>query len=401
MFSEQEVKSYKFIIDQYGSVISSLGLSGTSLFGLKCYSFKGNSEPCKDCPVKISLPANSNKKDSTSDNLLPTDVMDLSMNRNGFLLQFNGDKEDISPLILNLGNAEALKNITKLAEYTATLNQEMERDLNLGGKLQNSLLPNKWKHHNIDLDFVYRPLSKVSGDVFDILKDGEKGVFFWLADVNGHGVAPALITVLLKSYVYQHFILNESNIDIEAFANFLNDQLCGIIKSGDYATMFMGYIDLNKSVLKYVCFGHPAPIIISNKVAAQIKLEANLPLMMMEDFKFKSGEVILNDGDILILYTDGITEGASPINNSLYGIGQLQKTVQDFIKQNENNINVKSVIKGILADYSSFVQGRYNDDVTLACIQINNKQDEVLNEKEEQPQTSSSKINVKELEDIF
>ncbi|MBN1113834.1 MAG: serine/threonine-protein phosphatase [Oligoflexia bacterium] len=384
-----------YVTDHFGRVIVSGPNYKKSLYDLYCYNLKGLNHVCEDCPVGII----DNERNQEVPVLNTGDIIDLNLNKQGYIIQFNDSRETITPVLLNVGNSRIVSHVANAVERTVAVNSELERELELGGRLQSSLLPDKWQDPLIGLELVYRPLAKVSGDIFDIYRHGKKGSFFLIADVSGHGVASALITALLKSYIFQHLMTSEAMIDLTRFASYLNNELSNLVKSGDFITMFMGYIHTETLMLNYVCFGHPSPILIRNNAVSELDISNNVPLLMINDFEFSMSSFQLSHGDIIVLYTDGVTECKSP-ENELLGISGLKEiisSVLDGAKPPDNSRLADKIFRELSA-YTGMAM--YSDDITIAALTVNRQKDP-SGDIEVEEKERDEKVDLEDLEKLF
>ncbi len=217
-------------------------------------------------------------------------------------------------LVLRVGNALALK---KSNDELTVWNNRVSRDLELAGAIQRSLFSNiPHFSRRFEVRIVYRPCMDVGGDAFDIisLPGGRHAVY--VADVSGHGVAPAMISSLLKATASE-MIRRYVDKGPAEICNALNVVFRRRIDNPSYfATMFMAVHDAESLEWRCMNCGHPNPVLLRNG-----------ELVNLSEFKEKGGapigfpfgserpysaedEVILKDegNSYLLLYTDGLME---------------------------------------------------------------------------------------------
>ncbi|VGO16535.1 Response regulator PleD [Pontiella desulfatans] len=217
-------------------------------------------------------------------------------------------------LVLRVGNALALK---KSNDELTKWNNRVSRDLELAGTIQRSLFSDiPHFSHRFEVRIAYRPCMDVGGDAFDIipLPDGKHCVY--VADVSGHGVAPAMIASLLKATASE-MIHRYADQGPAAVCNALNMVIRRRIDNPSYfATMFMAIHD--PETLKWRCMncGHPNPVFIRNGVpvdTAVFKVRGGAPIGFPFGSERPYGEkdeiVIRDEGNsYLLLFTDGLLE---------------------------------------------------------------------------------------------
>lgn len=185
---------------------------------------------------------------------------------------------------------------------------EMERlhdELHLAASIQREFayapLP---KLDGLDLGVVFKPMSFVSGDVYAVERIGPHHVGVLLADVVGHGVPAALLTMVLRNSL----VMARDGVPIapaEVLSR-LNDRMCESQQgSGRFATALYAVFDTRTRVLTLAGAGHPSPILISG--SQRRALETDGPLLgVFEESVFTQVEATLNPGDTLLMYTDGL-----------------------------------------------------------------------------------------------
>lgn len=217
-------------------------------------------------------------------------------------------------LILRIGNALALK---RSNDSLSIWNKRVSRDLELAGAIQRSLFSDvPHFSHRFEARIAYRTCMDVGGDAFDIisLPDGKHCVY--VADVSGHGVAPAMISSLLKATASE-MIRRYADQGPAAVCNALNKVIRRRINDPSYfATLFMALHDPEKLEWRCMNCGHPDPVFVQNGVLGDSSLfstNGGVPIGFPfgdEQPYSVSDEVVFKDegNTFLLLYTDGLTE---------------------------------------------------------------------------------------------
>lgn len=181
------------------------------------------------------------------------------------------------------------------------------RDLEFARKIQQHLLPDTLpKPAHVRFDVHYHPHDLVGGDFYDIrqLSPNQFGVL--VADVRGHGVSAALYTMWLKSLEEQFRALSAAP---EEFVSALNRELGKYVVDESFATALYGVLDAEQRTFRYCSAGHPAPLHFQAGDKQVTELETHgLPLGIMPDADYGVGTAHLKTGDLLLCYTDGVTE---------------------------------------------------------------------------------------------
>jgi CheY-like chemotaxis protein/anti-sigma regulatory factor (Ser/Thr protein kinase) len=274
-------------------------------------------------------------------------------------------------LVLRVGNALALKQSN---DELKKWNDRVARDLKLAGSIQRSLFSDiPHFSHRFEVRIAYRPCMDVGGDAFDIisLPDGKHCVY--VADVSGHGVAPAMIASLLKAAASE-MIHRYADQGPAAVCNALNMVIRRRIDNPSYyATMFMAIHDPES--LKWSCMncGHPSPVFIRNGVpvdTAVFAVRGGAPL----GFPFGSerpygtdDEILIRDegNSYLLLYTDGLLEARHRVTGK-DSAEIIQEVYAEVVRQPEASNKANELLERIAARNYDIDA----DDCTAISIQM-------------------------------
>ena len=187
--------------------------------------------------------------------------------------------------------------------YQRLLNQELET----ARMIQESFLPQAVPHSaGWDIGAFWRPMSEVAGDFYDFYTLPDDRLAVIIADVSGKGVPAALfmaLTVTVLRFAMSLSFPPEELMD-RANCSIVSDQ-----QSKMFATVFVGYLDLESSELEFASAGHNPPLLFRAATGECQYLEApGVAIGLFPDASYARRTVILNNHDVLVLYTDGITE---------------------------------------------------------------------------------------------
>ncbi len=211
----------------------------------------------------------------------------------------------------------------------------MKRDLALAREIQNGFLPQEMgplAAGKIDLYAQVFPAREVSGDFYDYFTLDDHRVAFCVGDVSGKGIPAALFMIAVRT-LSRH--VGATAQDPALVLQMLNDTLAADNPTGMFATIMFGVFDANTGSVSLCSGGHPPPVLRRRGEAAQTVL---LPPGRL--LGFASGELRLTNtllrlgpGDVLLLYTDGITEALAPDRQTMFGderfLGMLQNLAID------------------------------------------------------------------------
>ena len=193
------------------------------------------------------------------------------------------------------------RQIKSIADPFAAQKAVVDRELTIAHNIQMALLPKPFPdHRDIQLCASQTPARDVGGDLYDyFVHDGH--LVFCIGDVSGKGVPAALLMAVMRSMFRSEAHRADSAVQI---VETMNSNLCEEYTGGDFVTMFVGILDLNSGILDYCNAGHEPPI-----VSAQLlEVKRNLPVGALSDWNYEGQQTQLKPGDMLFLYTDGLSE---------------------------------------------------------------------------------------------
>ena len=188
---------------------------------------------------------------------------------------------------------------------------KLDRELQVVGQIQRSLLPAKLpKIAGIDMAAHYVTSARAGGDYYDFfpLDGGAWGVF--IADVSGHGTPAAVIMAITHALAHAR---PGAHTPPGALLTYLNDQLARTYtRNGTFVTAFYAVLDPAARTLTYATAGHNPPRLARAGKVLSLDAGAGLPLGLIAEEKYAEAKVSLQPRDLLLLYTDGITEAMAP-----------------------------------------------------------------------------------------
>lgn len=244
-----------------------------------------------------------------------------------------------------------LDHLTKLERAT------LQRDLDLASELQRGLLPpTDLKVNGWETSYHYAPLGPVSGDYCDLYpSDGQ--LFFMLGDVSGKGVAASMRMTQLHA-LFRSLI--GMGLPLVEIVEHINRFLCDSGLAGQYATLVCGRAKPGGDVELFNA-GH-LPVIAVHPSGARLLESTGFPLGMFREAAFTSARLQLDGGDMLFLYTDGLSEAQG--DDGEYGIDRITNLVG-----RQSSCCAAEVISACLEDLRGFAGANPGlDDVTLLAI---------------------------------
>jgi sigma-B regulation protein RsbU (phosphoserine phosphatase) len=209
--------------------------------------------------------------------------------------------------------------IEKNAKLQAA-HDSLNRDLLEARRLQQSLIPER--HYDFGaarLSLLMQPAGHVGGDLVGHFRINEQRIAVYSIDVSGHGVASALMTARLTSYLSgsspsQNVALEPNELGLfrmkppQEVAATLNDLLLREMDTDLYFTMCLAEIDLRSGMVRMVQAGHPNPLVHRAGGGMEFVSGGGLPIGLIEGASYELQEVRLHPGDRFLIYSDGLTE---------------------------------------------------------------------------------------------
>ncbi|HGG05978.1 MAG TPA: fused response regulator/phosphatase [Aliiroseovarius sp.] len=201
-----------------------------------------------------------------------------------------------------------------------TLYDSLDRDLIDARKMQQSLVREPFRSFgNTEVSLLLKPCGHVGGDLVGFFSAGQDKIGLFSIDVSGHGVASALLTARLASYLSNG--APEQNIALVRDQNgsyfhrppsevvsLLNMVMIEDMETDLYFTILIGFLDLKSGEMQYSQCGHPNPLILNKDNETRFFGHGGLPIGLLPDAEFEQHSVQLRPGDRLLFYSDGFTE---------------------------------------------------------------------------------------------
>lgn len=228
----------------------------------------------------------------------------------------------------------------------------MDMELNSAGLVQKGIYPKIRELPYCQIAVYDNPLEKVSGDFHDFIELPNGNYGFFIADVAGHGVPAALITMKIKELLGAVAVNFE---EPEVMMRFLNTTFDNMMERySSYFTAYYLIYNPKTRVLKYSCGGHPSPIIIHKNGETEIFDLSGFVIGVSGEMSvnLSASQTQLRPGDCIVLYSDGITESRSSVGSFLEENG-LIKLLQVSNQEIESNPNLPRIDHKIFDDITS------------------------------------------------
>ena len=223
--------------------------------------------------------------------------------------------------------------------------------------IQRGLLPAAMpRTAGLQLASSWQPANGVGGDCFDVLTFPGGGVGLSIADVAGKGVPAALLMSNLQAAVRA---FAQEGAAPGAVCTAVNRLLCRNMASGRFVTFCYVSVDAAARKLTYANAGHNPPILLRASGRADLLAPTGTVLGVFPDGNYEQGSFAIAEGDRLVLYTDGITEGRNPAGDEFAEERLLESAAR------HRALSADDMLAAMLRDVEAFNAGVYEDDATL------------------------------------
>lgn len=246
----------------------------------------------------------------------------------------------------------------------ALVAREIEKELQLAASIQQDLFPNKMPvEEGWDVAARNRQARQVGGDYFDgmrLMRDGSGRILYVVADVAGKGIGSALLMSNIQATLRA---LLEHEPSLEAVAQEANRLLCASTPPNRYATAFLLLLDPKTGEADFVNCGHNNPLLLRANGDVELLQGSGLALGMLPFPSQKQLSMKMNPGDVLAIYTDGVSE-AMNLADEEFGIERLAEVMRRL-----RNESAETLVEGIFQAIEYHVgDAPQHDDITLMVL---------------------------------
>ncbi len=265
--------------------------------------------------------------------------------------------------------------VDTLKRYISDAEARIDAELAFAKAIQHSAIPTVFPPYPNRKEFeiwaCMYTAKEVGGDFYDFYFVDEDTLAFLIADVSGKGIPAAMFMMqaktLLKSYA-------ESGMDVAQVLTQANNKLCEGNDADMFVTVWMGYLNTKTGEVTYANAGHNPPLVRhADGSVTYLKSRPGLVLAGMAGIRYRANRFQLNPGDLLYLYTDGVTE-ATNTDNGLYSEERLLA-----ILECSSDAEVHAVCENVKTDVDAFVGNAPQfDDITMLALKYMPSEEETV-----------------------
>jgi len=263
-----------------------------------------------------------------------------------------------------LARTETHLSLRNLQKQLRDSNRKMEQELALAGKVQSSFLPGELPTNSgWQIAAALKPARQTSGDFYDTISLPDRRIGLVVADVVDKGVGAALFMtlswILIRSYAMEY------PAEPQRVLGAVNDRILAEIDTGQFVSVFYGILDPATGTLTYCNAGHPPPYLYSAQSgnAARPLTKTGMALGVTDTETWEQDTVQLGPGDVLVLYSDGVTDAES-VEGASFGNERLKTKVSASL-----GCSAREILDALLTGIREFArEAVQSDDVTLMVV---------------------------------
>ncbi|AFY40332.1 cyclic nucleotide-binding protein [[Leptolyngbya] sp. PCC 7376] len=257
--------------------------------------------------------------------------------------------------------------------------EQIERDLKAAAQIQSNILPQEKpllaQYHQVDVAASIEPAREVGGDFFDTFPIDEHTVGLAIGDVSGKGIPAALFMIravtILRASIAR---LNIQDENLASIFSAVNRQLCESNPNCLFVTIFLGTLDVRTGKLTYVHGGHNRPFLKRvNEGSAMIPIPDGMLLGIFAEAEYKLAELTLGKGDLLVMYTDGVTEARD--RDGQFFMEERVTSILDQLPATISSTDIVSVLGNRVKNFTE--QMPQSDDITIMTLRYKGEPPEV------------------------
>jgi phosphoserine phosphatase RsbU/P len=278
-----------------------------------------------------------------------------------------------SPIAEGKFNEDHLKVLTTLASVAAIRvenarltesrfqQERLERELQLAMEIQQRFQPTGSPHvPGYEFQGISFPCYEIGGDYYDFIQRDDGRLVIALGDVSGKGTAAALLMSSLHAAIHAQ---TGSHDTIVETISAVNKYLAENIPPNRFVTLFYAELDPESGALSFLNAGHNPPLIVHAAGTVEQLASGGLPLGIRANAEYREGRTHMQLGDVLVIYSDGVTEAASPSGEE-FGPTRLYEVVSRNV--DASAAGIRDRIESALTKFSQGTPA--GDDITLVIV---------------------------------
>ncbi len=281
-------------------------------------------------------------------------------------LKFRDEVGNLAEALLFM--EEALRRYIIDLRKTTAAKERIESELKIASDIQMSILPRTFpafpERNEFDIYATIKPAREVGGDFYDFFFVDDNHLLFVIGDVSGKGVPASLFMAITRTLLKASA---SSDTPPDAILRKVNDRLAEDNESCVFVTVFCGILNIGSGEVVYANGGHNPPLMVRSGDDGLdfIRMPKGMALGVMEGTPYELAKLVLNPGDVLFTYTDGVTEAMNP-HYELFS----EKRLQEELSQTGHD-SLVAISQGLMKQITAFADGaEQSDDITLLALKF-------------------------------
>jgi len=252
--------------------------------------------------------------------------------------------------------------------HTVREKEHIESELQVAKTIQMGFLRKDFKAFSegkdVDIAALLKPAREVGGDFYDYFMADENTICVTIGDVSGKGISAALLMTMVLSQVRSG---NYTTEHLKTVVSKINNALCKQNDNSMFTTFFIGLLNVPKGELTFCNAGHNFPYLLRNGELFEIRGTHGTALGVLDGQNYKTGRLVINSGDTVILFTDGVTDAENQ-----HGDFFNKSRFENAIIQSKN-LNAADITATVHSQVNKFINGHTaSDDLTLLVFKYKN-----------------------------
>jgi sigma-B regulation protein RsbU (phosphoserine phosphatase) len=238
----------------------------------------------------------------------------------------------------------------------------MEQELRMAHQVQESLLPRTLPSiPGWEFEARWVPALEVAGDYYDLIPAADGKLYLVIGDVTDKGMPASLFMVFTRSAIRASVEIGGSLV---VALEHSNRMICLESGEGLFVTLFIGCLDTDSGELRYINAGHNPPLGLKAGETEFTRLtRTGIPLGIDSDYRYEERSVQISQGEVLVLYTDGVTEAVN-LSGEQFGMARLESSIRQA-----GSGPAADLVQGVMEAVSGYsVPGKATDDITLLVV---------------------------------
>ena len=241
--------------------------------------------------------------------------------------------------------------------------RKMEEELELAREIQQNLLPQTLPvFDNFDIAAVNMSSKQVGGDYYDVIQFDENNFYLAIADVSGKGTPASLLMANIQAFLQ---VICRHGLEIEKSTGLINDLISANTSDGRFITFFWALINNEEKKMTYVNAGHNHPLLIRDGKIRKLSRGGMILGVMKTTISYESETINLQKDDVIVLFTDGISEAMNTEAEEFSDERLEEKCVR------LSSLSAKEILNGIKNEVNDFTKGTsQSDDITMVVLKV-------------------------------